>query len=93
MKAGRPKKVSFPIRRIEVVHGISIPRIVEENTAVRCVRCGMMILINADTVYISRDDLDSDIEIVRCPQCNRRACIYHYYDQIIANRKKPTASQ
>ena len=35
MKAGRPKKVSFPIRRIEVVHGISIPRIVEENTAVK----------------------------------------------------------
>ena len=90
MKAGRPKKVTFPIQRTEVVYGISIKRTVEEHTAVKCVRCGMTFLINADTVYISRDDLDSDIEMVRCPQCNRRACIYHYYDQIFAKRKKPT---
>lgn len=88
MNPGRPKKIRFPIQRTEVVHGTPIVRTVEENTAVRCVQCGELLLINQDTVYYSRDRMDSEVEMVRCPQCNRRASIYHFYDQIIEKPKK-----
>ena len=88
MKPGRPKRIAFPIRRIEVVHGMPLERVVEENTAVNCVQCGMQFLINRDTAYISRDEIGSDIQEVRCPFCNRRASIYHYYDQILKKKRK-----
>lgn len=88
MKPGRPKKLTFPIRRTEVVHGFSWPRIVEENTAVHCVRCGKKFLINYDTAYISRDQIGSEIEEVRCPFCTRRASIYHYFNEITRKQKK-----
>ena len=88
MNAGRPKKVRFPIQRTEVAHGTPIVRTVEENTTVRCVQCGEKFLINYDTVYISRDEINSEVEMVRCPHCNRRASIYHFYDQIGEKPKK-----
>ena len=78
----------FPIRRIEVVHGQDIERSVEEHTAVHCWMCGMQFLINSDTVYIQPDAVESDIEMVRCPQCNTRASIYHYYDQIVSSQHR-----
>ena len=87
MKAGRPRKISFPIQRIEVWHGADVKRSVEENTTVRCVQCNEIFLINGDTVYISRDEQNSEIEMVRCPHCGRRASIYHYYDRIVRKRK------
>ena len=93
MKTGRPKKVTFPIRRIEVVHGISLERVVEENTAVNCVQCGEQFLINYDTACITRDEIDSGIQEVRCPFCCRRACIYHYYDQIEKKKKRQRQRQ
>lgn len=93
MKPGRPKKLTFPIRRIEVVHGVSLERVVEENTAVNCVQCGLMFLINYDTACISRDEIGSDIQEVRCPFCGRRACIYHYYDQIEKKKKRQRQRQ
>ena len=92
MKAGRPRKLSFPIRRVEVWHGADVHRSVEENTTVSCVTCGETFLINGDTAYISRDDQDSEIEMVRCPHCGRRASIYHYYDRIVRKKKSRSIS-
>lgn len=88
MRLGRPRKVVFPIQRIEVVHGMDILRTVEENTTVNCVQCGMTFLINRNTTYLSQDDVDSRIQMVRCPHCMRRASIYHYYDRIAKPKRR-----
>ena len=85
---GRYKKVRFPIRRTEVYHGRDIERTVEEHTTVRCWMCGETFLINSDTVYIQPDAVGSDIEMVRCPQCNARASIYHYYDRTVSGKSR-----
>lgn len=92
MKPGRPKAVRFPIRRIEVVNGEETVRIVEEYTAVTCVRCGMPFEISRNTAYFSRDEIDSQIEMVMCPICLRRASIYHYYKQIPKPKPKKVGS-
>lgn len=89
MKPGRPKGMKFPIRRTEVVYGRDLIRTVEEGSAVNCVLCGMPFKIDQTTTYYSRDEQDSQIEMVRCPHCGRRACIYHYYDQTEKLRKRP----
>jgi len=88
LRAGRPKRLTFPIRRVEVFHGNDVARSIEENTTVTCVRCGAMFLINYDTAYISRDAYDSNVPEVRCPQCTRRASIYHYYDRIVKGKRR-----
>ena len=88
MKAGRPRKISFPIQRIEVWHGADVKRVIDENTTVRCVTCGETFLINGDTAYVSRDEIDSQVEMVRCPHCGRRASIYHYYDRVVRRKRK-----
>ena len=64
----------------------------EEYTAVTCVRCGMPFEISRNTAYISRDEIDSQIEMVMCPICFRRASIYHYYDQIPKPKPKKVGS-
>lgn len=86
MRLGRPRKVVFPIQRIEVVHGMDILRTVEENTTVSCVQCGMTFLINRDTTYLSQDG--SGVQMARCPHCMRRASIYHYYDRIAKPKRR-----
>ena len=88
MRPGRPKKLTFPIRRTEVVHGVPWPWTIEENTSVHCVQCGKKFLINYDTAYISRDLIGSEIEEIRCPFCTRRASVYHYFDEITRKQKK-----
>ena len=92
MKPGRPKAVRFPIRRTEVVHGEDTVHTVEENTSVTCVQCGMPFRINRETAYVSRDEVDSQIEMVMCPICFRRVSIYHYYDQIPTPKPKKVGS-
>lgn len=92
MKPGRPKAVRFPIRRTEVVNGEETVRTVEDHTAVTCVQCGMPFEISRDTAYVSRDEVDSQIEMVMCPICFRRASIYHYYDQIPKPKPKKVGS-
>ena len=88
MRVGRHKIVRFPIRRTEVYCGENVQRIVEENTSVRCIRCGEQFLINRDTAYIPPDMNDCNVEMIRCPQCNFRASIYYYYAQTEKKRKR-----
>ncbi len=92
MKPGRPKAVRFPIRRTEVVNGEETVRTVEEGTDVICVQCGMPFKISSDTAYVSRDEVGSQIEMVMCPICFRRASIYHYYDQLPKPKPKKVGS-
>ena len=89
MSAGRPRGAKFPITRTEVVFGTALTRTVEEGTPVRCVTCGMPFKIDRRSTYISQDKQDSQIEMVRCPHCGRRASIYHYYDQTEKLKKRP----
>ena len=74
---GRPPKVSFPIRRTVVSHGLEHEMLIEENTTVHCVRCGASFLVNGDTVFLRRTMLD-DYPVVRCPKCNRTADAFYY---------------
>ena len=80
MRIGYHKRVSFPIQRIEVSHGRSRVRTVEENQAVNCRMCGRRFLINRDTTFILPGP--SDVPIVRCAHCNYYAAVMYYYDQI-----------
>lgn len=79
MRTGRPRKVRFPIVRIEVSHGRSRERRIEENQAVNCLRCGRRFLINEDTTVILPGP--SDLPTVRCPRCSYHAAACYYYDQ------------
>lgn len=80
MQIGCRKRVTFPIQRIEVSHGRSRVRTVEENQAVNCRMCGRRFLINRDTAFILPGP--SDVPIVRCAHCNYYAAVIYYYDQI-----------
>ena len=88
MRVGRHRTVRFPIVRTEVWNGENVQRIVDENTTVSCRICGDTFLINQDTAYIPPDFNDCDVPMVRCPWCNYRASIYHYYDRIVKGQKK-----
>ena len=80
MRSGRPRNVSFPIERTEVVHGRDQKRIVEENTAVNCLRCRSEFLINGDTTHVMLD-YECDEPVIRCPHCGYRVALYLYYAQ------------
>ena len=86
MNQGRPKKVTFPIQRIEVMHGRSRVRTVEENQTVNCLMCGQEFSINRETTTILRGP--SDMPIVRCPLCRYYAAICYYYDRIPESKHK-----
>ena len=74
------KPVKFPIRRIEVFHGVSRVHTIEENTAVNCLMCGKRFLINRDTAFTLPGP--SNMPEIRCARCNYVAAVCHYYDQI-----------
>ena len=80
MRTGRPRKVRFPIKRTEVMHGHARERTVDENAAVNCLRCGKRFLINQDTASILPGL--SDMPCIRCPRCNYRCSVCYYYDQV-----------
>ena len=84
---GRPPKVTFPIIRIEVVHGVDYIRRVEENTTVKCVHCGQQFLINGDTAFRLRRSID-DTPYIRCPHCSSVAAVCYYYDQVKERRAR-----
>lgn len=74
---GRPPKIRFPIRRTVIQAGRPHEMLIEENTTAHCVRCGAEFLINSDTAYIRRSEME-DCEVVRCPRCARIADAFYY---------------
>ena len=74
---GRPAAIHWPIRRTVMISGAPRPMLIEENTTVHCVRCGAEFLINSDTAFVMKTELDS-FEVVRCPRCNRIADAFYY---------------
>ena len=80
MRIGCRNRVTFPIQRVQVVHGHDRVYTIEENQAVNCLMCGQRFLINRDTVFALPGP--SDVPIVRCARCNYYAAVMYYYDQI-----------
>ena len=78
--------VKFPIRRIEVAYGRSRTRVIEENSAVNCLRCGRRFLINSDVTFTIPGL--SDMPVTRCPECNYLAAVCYYYDQADSPEKR-----
>lgn len=74
---GRPAAIQWPIRRTVMISGAPRPMLIEENTTAKCVRCGAEFLINSDTAFVMKTELDS-FEVVRCPRCNRIADAFYY---------------
>ena len=86
MTQGRPQKVKFPFRRIEVCLGVGFERIVDSGTPVKCLRCGMRFPINEDNAYRLKKSLD-DMLYIRCPECGYRAALPNYWPQTERYRK------
>lgn len=87
MLPGRYGKVIFPVERIEVVCGEDCKRVVNENTTVRCIRCGRELLINQDTAFLQKKSLD-DMPYIRCPRCGFACALENYWPQTEAQRPR-----
>ena len=77
---GRRPNVRWPIRRTVVCLGEERELKIEENTTVRCVRCGQSFLVNGDTAFV-RLTVHGSWECVRCPHCGRIADAFYYLQE------------
>ena len=84
----RPKKVDFPVEIEEVYHGKTQHLVMNENTTVTCVYCKKEFLVNRDTAYPAHSIFDTT-PYVRCPKCNKKACIVYYFDRIVKPKSQP----
>lgn len=77
---GRPTAIHWPIRRTVVCLGEERELKIEENTTVKCVRCGQSILVNGDTAFVLLT-VHGSWECVRCPHCGRIADAFYYLQE------------